>query len=175
VIGASGGVGSFAVQLAVSVHATVTAVASAAKADFVRSLGAPEVLDYRADSYLDSGRTYDAIIDIAGNAPLAQLRRTLTPRGTLVIVGGEGGGQVLGGLERNLAAAILSPFVGQKLMGLVATERATDFAELAALIEAGTITPAIDRVVPLSDAADAVRALRAGELRGKAVVEVIPS
>lgn len=100
-------------------------------------------------------------------------RRTLTPRGTLVIVGGEGGGQVLGGLERNLAAGLISPFVGQKLMGLVASERGDDFAELATLIEAGTITPSIDRVVPRADASDAVRALRAGVLRGKAVISVI--
>ncbi len=172
VTGASGGVGSFAVQLAAARGATVTAVCSAAKAEFVRALGASRVLDYRTENFADAGVAFDAIVDIAGTRPLTELRGVLAARGTLVIVGGEQGGAVLGGLERTMAAGMLSPFIGQKLIGLVSSERAADYVELAAMIAVGTLTPAIDRVVSLADAAAGVRALQAGELRGKAVVRV---
>ena len=115
VIGASGGVGSYAVQLAKAFGAEVTGVASTAKLDLVRSLGADHVIDYTRDDFADGEHRYDLIIDIAGNPTLSRLRRALTPRGTAVIVGGEEGGNLTGGMDRQLRALVLSPFVGQRL------------------------------------------------------------
>ncbi|HWH26167.1 MAG TPA: NAD(P)-dependent alcohol dehydrogenase [Pseudolysinimonas sp.] len=172
IIGASGGVGSFAVQLAVGMGATVTAVCRAAKADFVTGLGASRVLDYATQPLSAAVGPFEAIIDIAGNASLASLRRLLTPTGRVVIVGGEQGGAVLGGMERNLAAGVVSLFAKQSMQGLISRERGSDFVELAGLIEAGALTPAVDRTFPLAEAPDAVRALRSGSVRGKVVVAV---
>jgi NADPH:quinone reductase-like Zn-dependent oxidoreductase len=170
VIGASGGVGSFAVQIAAALGAEVTGVASAAKLDAVRALGAAHVLDRREELVTD-GR-YDVIIDIAGRRPLAQLRRALDPRGRLVIVGGETGGRLLDGLGRQFRAALLSPFVGQTLGFFINNENADDLVALRELVEAGAVTPLVDRVYPLAETAAAVRHLLDGRATGKVVVTV---
>lgn len=172
VIGASGGVGTYAVQLAKSFGAHVTGVCSAAKADLVRSLGADEVVDYTREDPTDGTRRYDLVLDIAGNRPLSRLRAALNPRGTLVVMGGEGGGRWLGGIDRQLRAVLLSPFVGQRLRMLAAKQDHDDLRILAGLIEAGTLTPAIDRAFPLADVPEAVRYLKEGRARGKVVVTV---
>jgi NADPH:quinone reductase-like Zn-dependent oxidoreductase len=174
VIGASGGVGTFAVQIAKALGATVTGVASTAKLDVVRSLGADHVLDYTRDDLAVHDRAYDVVLDIAGNRPLRTLRRLLTPGGTLVITGGETRGRWLGGTDRQLRAMALSPFVRQHLGTFVAAQNATDLAALTEFIEAGQVTPALDRTYPLADAAAAIRDLREGRIRGKAVVLPTP-
>ena len=172
VIGASGGVGSFAVQIAKAFGAEVTGVSSAEKADLVRSLGADSVVDYAVGDGLEvGGRVFDVILDIGGNRPLRQLRKVLAPHGRLVIVGGEGGGRWLG-MGRQLRAAALSPFVGQKLGFFVASEKAADLVVLTELVESGKLTPAIDRTFPLDEAPAAVDHMTAGRARGKVVVEV---
>ncbi|WP_328666121.1 NAD(P)-dependent alcohol dehydrogenase [Streptomyces sp. NBC_00322] len=172
VIGASGGVGTFAVQLAKMYGADVTGVCSATKADLVRSIGADDVIDYTREDFADGTRHYDVILDIAGNRSLSHLRRALTPKGILVIVGGEEGGAWLGGTERLLRAAVLSPFVGQKLLGLVSAERQKDLEFLKELLEAGKITPVVERAYPLSEVPEAIRHLRDGLVRGKVVITV---
>ncbi len=170
VIGAAGGVGTYAVQLAKAFGAHVTGVCSTGKTDLVRSIGADDVIDYRREDFADAGKQYDLILDTAGNRPLSVLRRALKPRGTLVIVGGEGGGKWTGGFERALRAAALSPFVGQQLKGLIASERAEDLRFLTGLIEAGKVRPVIDRTYALADAPAAIRHLRDGSARGKIVI-----
>lgn len=172
VIGAAGGVGAYAVQLAKGFGAHVTGVCSTAKTDLVRSIGADRVIDYKHDDFADGARQYDLILDTAGNRPLSVLRRALKPRGTLVIVGGEGGGRLTGGFERSLRAAMLSPFVGQKLKGLMAVERAEDLRFLTGLIEAGTVRPVIDRTYALADAPEAIQYMHEGRARGKVVITV---
>lgn len=172
VTGASGGVGSYAVQMAAALGAHVTAVCSGAKADFVRELGATDVIDYAREEIDRDGRRYDVVIDIAGNRPLSLLRRCLADRGTLVVVGGEGGGRWFGGLHRQLGAAALSPFVKQRLTMLVSRERAEDMARLVALVEQGQLRPAVDRTFPLADAAAAIDFLASGNVRGKVAVTV---
>ena len=172
VIGAGGGVGTFAVQLAVAFGAKVTGVCSTSKQDLVRSIGADDVIDYTRDDFADRARDYDLILDTAGQRPLSSLRRALNRRGTLVIVGGEGGGRWLGGLGRQLGALALSPFVRQRLLGLISIERSEDLQCLRELIEAGKVTPVIDRTFPLSESADAIRYLVEGHARGKIVVSV---
>jgi NADPH:quinone reductase-like Zn-dependent oxidoreductase len=167
VIGAAGGVGSFAVQLAKAFGADVTGVCSTAKTDLVRTLGAEHVVDYTREDF--AAERYDLIVDTAGLRSLTDLRRALTPRGTLVIVGGEGG-RWLGGIQRVLRAALLNPFVRQRLCGLVSRVRAADLEDLRELIEAGKLTPALDRMYPLADAAAAIGHLRAGRAAGKVVL-----
>lgn len=169
VIGASGGVGSFAVQIAKALGAHVTGVCSSAKADLVRSLGADEVIDYTQEDFTDGTRRYDLVLDIAGNRRLTPLRRTLTPRGTLVIVGGENGGRWIGGNDRQLRALLLSPFVGHRLTGLMAKEHHSYVDTLTELIEAGTVTPVVDRVYPLAEVPQAISDLMGGQARGKLV------
>lgn len=171
VIGASGGVGSFAVQIAVSCGAVVTGVASSAKLEFVRGLGAQHVLDYTVDALPD--RRYDVILDIGGNTPVARLRKALTRTGTLIIVGGEAGGRLLGGVQRQLGAALLSPLVRQRLGTFICKENAGDLAVVAGLIDTGEVTPAVDRVLPLEDAATALQLLVDGRVRGKLVLAVV--
>ncbi len=170
VIGASGGIGSYAVQLAKVFGAHVTGVCGTGALDLVRSLGADEVVDYTRED-LPAGR-HDLVLDIAGNRPLAVLRRALTPAGTLVLVGGENGGRWLGGMERTLRALLVSPFAGQNLRGMFATARAADLEFLRGLIEDGALTPVLDRTFPLTDAAGAIRHLRGGHPRGKLAVVV---
>jgi NADPH:quinone reductase-like Zn-dependent oxidoreductase len=172
VIGASGGVGSFAVQIAKALGAEVTGVASTGKLDFVRSLGADHVLDYTRDDFLDGSRRYDLVLDIAGNPTLARLRRALTPTGTAVITGGEQGGNFSGGMNRQLRALALSSFLRQRLTMFVAKQRSSDLERLRVLIEAGNVTPRIDRSYPLGDAPDAVRHLASGQVRGKLAISI---
>jgi NADPH:quinone reductase-like Zn-dependent oxidoreductase len=172
IIGASGGVGSFAVQLAKAYGADVTGVCTTAKADLVRGLGADRVIDHTPDAVTDDGVRYDVIIDIGGNTPLARLRRALAPRGRLVIVGGETDGRLLGGSSRQVRAKLLSPFVRQTLGTFVASEKAADLDDLRDLIEAGTVTPAVDRTYPLAGTATAIRHLLDGRARGKLVISV---
>ncbi|MFI1279350.1 MULTISPECIES: NAD(P)-dependent alcohol dehydrogenase [unclassified Streptomyces] len=173
VLGASGGVGTFAVQLAKAFGAHVTGVCSGAKADLVRSIGADEVLDYAHTDPTDGSRRYDLILDIAGNRPVSRLRRALTARGTLVIVGGEGGGRWIGGNERQLGVLLMSPFVGHRLRALAAMEHHhSELQVLTELIEAGSVTPVVDRTYPLAEVPDAIRYLREGHVRGKIVIRL---
>ncbi len=172
VIGASGGVGSYAVQLAKAFDAEVTGVASTAKLNFVRSLGADHVVDYTSQDFADGIHKYDLILDIAGNSSLSRLRRTLTPAGTLVIVGGEEGGKWTGGFGRSLRAPLVSPFVSQRMTMLASKERATDQERLTALIEAGKVTPSVDGTYPLDSVAKAMRHLEAGDVRGKLAITI---
>jgi NADPH:quinone reductase-like Zn-dependent oxidoreductase len=172
IIGASGGVGSFAVQLAKAFGAEVTGAASTAKVDMVRALGADHVLDYSREDFADGGPCFDVILDLGGNAPLSQLRRALTPHGRLVIVGGETDGRLLGGSDRQIRAKLLSPFIRQQLGTFIASENAADLTALSELIEAGRLAPAIDRTYPLAEAAAAIRHLLDGQAHGKLVVSV---
>jgi NADPH:quinone reductase-like Zn-dependent oxidoreductase len=172
IVGASGGVGSFAVQIAKAFGAEVTGVCSTGKVDLVRALGADHVIDYTTDDFTDNDLRYDVILDIGGNRRLSQLRRALTPRGTLVIVGGESGGRWLGGFDRSLRAVLLSLFVRHKLFMLASTENAKDLNELRDLIETGQVTPSVDRTYPLSEATNAIRYVSEGRARGKVVITV---
>ena len=176
VIGAGGGVGTFAVQLAKAFGAEVTGVCSTAKVDLVRSIGADHAIDYTREDFADARRPYDLILDTAGRRSLSHLRRALAPRGTLVIVGGEGGGRWLGGFQRQILwAPALALFVGQRLRGLTSTERREDLELLTELIEGGRLTPAIDRTYPLSEVPEAIRYMRDGRVRGKIVITVLPA
>ena len=172
IIGASGGVGTYAVQLAKAFSAHVTGVCSTAKVEMVRSIGADHVIDYTKEDFVDGDQRYDVILDIGGNSSLARLRRALAPEGTLVIVGGEGGGRWLGGLERQLWATMLSPFVSQKLGTFVNKENYEDLLVLKELIESGKVTPVIDRTYPLAEVPEAMRYLEQGHARGKVVITV---
>jgi NADPH:quinone reductase-like Zn-dependent oxidoreductase len=172
VVGASGGVGSFAVQIAKAFGAEVTGVASTAKVDFVRSIGADDVIDYTREDFADETRHWDLIIDTGGRRSLSELRRALTPEGTLVIVGGEGGGNWLGGFDRNLRSGLVSMFVRQRLTMLASKELGEDFDVLRELIEAGKVTPVIDRTYPLIEAPEAIRYVVEGHARGKVVITV---
>ena len=158
-------------QLAKALGAHVTGVCSTAKIDLVRSLGADRVIDYTHDDFADGTERYDLILDIGGSSPLSRLRRALSPKGTLVIVGGEGGGK-LTGMGRQLRAVALSPFLRQRLTLLVPKEHYADLERLTAYIEAGTVTPSIDRTYPLDQAADAMQQLMAGQVRGKIILTI---
>ncbi|GAA3636629.1 NAD(P)-dependent alcohol dehydrogenase [Microlunatus ginsengisoli] len=173
IIGASGGVGLFAVQIAKALGAEVTGVCSGAKVDLVRSVGADHVIDYTDTDITTSGQRYDLVLDMGGDRTLSQLRRCLTPRGTLVLVGGEGGGRLIGGaMVRSLRAVALSPFVKQSLRMVLGTTRSEDLQALAALIDSGKISLVIDRSYPLDEAADAIRHLHTGRPRGKLVITI---
>lgn len=173
VIGASGGVGSFAVQIAKALGATVTGVCSEAKADFVRSLGADHVVDHATEDFAAGERRYDLVVDIGGNSSLRRLRTVLRPKGALVMVGGESaGGKLLAGFDRQLRAVALSPFVGQDLKMFIAGEDHERLERLAELVEQGKLRPAVGATYPLADAAQAMRDLAAGRARGKLVVTV---
>ena len=172
VIGAGGGVGTFAVQLAKAFGAEVAGVCSTTKMELVRSIGADRVIDYKREDFADGRNRYDVILDIAGNRSLSHLRRALAPKGRLVIVGGEGGGKWFGGIDRQLRAQVLSLFVRQKLGTLIATARKEDLEELRGLVEAGRVKPVVDRTFPLGEVAEAIRYLRDGHARGKVVITV---
>jgi len=172
IIGASGGVGTFAVQIANALGAEVTGVCSTAKTDLVRAIGADHVIDYTRDDFAGGPRRYDVILDIGGNGRLTHLRRALTPRGRLVIVGGENGGRWLGGTDRQLRALLLSPLVSQKLGTFIASENAEDLEVLRVLIESGKLAPAIDRTYPLSQTPAAISYVFQGRARGKVVITI---
>jgi NADPH:quinone reductase-like Zn-dependent oxidoreductase len=172
IVGASGGVGTFAVQLAKAFGAQVTAVCSGPKVDMVRALGADHVIDYAQVDFAQGTRRYDVILDTGGNASLARLRRALAMKGTLVIAGGETDGRWLGGNDRQLRALLLSRFIDEKLTTFVASENHEDLLVLKELIDSGKVTPVLDRTFPLSEAADAIRYLEHGHARGKVAVTV---
>ncbi len=172
IIGASGGVGTFAVQIAKVFGAQVTGVCSTTKVDMVRSLGADHVIDYTRDDFAEGDQRYDLILDIGGNSSLSRLRRALAPKGTLIITGGETDGRWLGGTDRQVRALLLSPFVGQKLGTFVSSENHLDMIVLKELIEAGKVTPVIDRTYPLRRTPEAIRYLEAGRARGNVVITV---
>jgi NADPH:quinone reductase-like Zn-dependent oxidoreductase len=172
IIGASGGVGSYAVQLAKAFGAEVTGVASTAKLDLVQALGADHVIDYTREDFAATGNRYDLIIDIAGNPSLSRLRRALTATGTAVLTGGEEGGSLTGGMQRQLGALILSLFVRQRLTSVINKESGRNLERLTELIEAGQVTPSIDRTYPLDQAPEAIRQLEAGNVRGKVAIVI---
>jgi NADPH:quinone reductase-like Zn-dependent oxidoreductase len=171
VVGASGGVGSYAVQLAKAFGAEVTGVCSTAKTSLVTSLGADHVIDYTREDFADGSRRYDLVLDIAGNPSLTRLRRALKPRGTAVFVGGENAGAVVG-MGRQLRGVLMSMFLRQRLTLLPTKERASDYERLTDLIEEGKVVPSIDRTFPLDHAPDAVRLLETGRIRGKVAITV---
>lgn len=170
IIGASGGVGSYAVQIATALGGRVTGVASTAKVDLVTSLGAEHVIDYTREDFADGRNHYDLIIDIAGNSTLSRLRRALTRRGTLVIVGGENGGPITGGIGRQLRAVAISPLLRQRLTVHATKERASDLEPLTDLIETGRVAPSLERTYSLDQVPEAMRHLQAGTVRGKLAV-----
>jgi NADPH:quinone reductase-like Zn-dependent oxidoreductase len=172
VLGASGGVGSYAVQMATAAGASVTAVCSAAKAELVRSLGAVDVLDRATEDFAALGRRWDVAIDVAGNPTLSRLRRALTPGGTAVIVGGEEGGRVAGGISRPLRAVALSLLVKQRLAMVVPRQTSADLHRLSELLAQGAFRPSVGATYRLESAADALCDLAAGTVRGKAVITV---
>ncbi|HKE54843.1 MAG TPA: NAD(P)-dependent alcohol dehydrogenase [Actinomycetota bacterium] len=172
-IGAAGGVGTFTVQIAKAMGATVTGVASTSKLDLVRSIGADDMIDYTRERFTDGSRRWDVIVDTAGRRPLREVRRALTPKGTLVIVGGDGGGNWTGGFFKGiLRGPMVSMFIGQTLGGFTAKTTKQDLEALSELIEAGKVTPVVDRTYDLVEAADAVRYLHEGHPAGKIVVTV---
>jgi len=170
IVGASGGVGTFGVQIAKAFGATVTGVCSTGKIDLVRALGADHVIDYTVEDFSDGPARYDVVLDIGGNNPLSRLRRAMTPQGTLVIVGGETDGRWLGGFDRQIRALMLSPIVSQKLGVLASSENATDLTALTELLETGKVTPAIDQTYELHDVANALKRMADGQAGGKIIV-----
>lgn len=172
VIGAAGGVGTYAVQLCKAFGAEVTGVCSTSKLDLVRSIGADFVIDYTREDFVDGARRYDVILDIAGNRAVSQLRRALTETGVLVFVGGEDGGSIFGGLDRQLGGMIGALFSKQKVRSFVSMTSRQDLQALTELIESGKLTPIIDRTYPLASTADAIRQLENSKTRGKLVITI---
>jgi NADPH:quinone reductase-like Zn-dependent oxidoreductase len=170
VIGASGGVGTYAVQLAKVFGATVTGVCRTAKTGLVRSIGADHVIDYTKADFTDGRRRYDLILDIGGSTRLSRLRRVLAPRGTLVIVGGEGATWT--GVGRQLRALAISPVTRQRLTTFVSRHRQADLETLRQLTESGQVTPVIGETYPLAAAPQAIRHLRAGHAQGKLAITI---
>ena len=172
ILGASGGVGTYAVQLAKAFGAEVTGVSSAAKLDLVRSLGADHALDYASEDFADGAHHYDLILDIGGNSRLSKLRQALTAKGTVVIIGGEEGGKLTGGFGRSLRAPLLSLVVGQRLVMFITKENSVDLKQLGQFIESGQLTPMIDKTYSLCEVRDAMRHLQAGHARGKLAIRI---
>src|SRR5262252_8964902 len=170
VIGASGGVGSYAVQLAKAFGAEVTGVCSTGKTDLVRSIGADHVIDYTQDDFADGRERYDLILDIGGNSRLARLRQALTPTGTLVIAGGEGAKWT--GVGRQLRALVLSPFTRQRLTTYISKHRQADLETLRQLTGTGQVTPIIGQTYTLADVPQAIGDLHAGHARGKIAITI---
>jgi len=172
IIGASGGVGTYAVQLAKAFGAKVTGVASTAKAGLVRSIGADQVIDYTREDFADGRQHYDLILDIGGNSPLSRLRRALTTRGTLVLAGGEGARWT--GVGRQLRALMLSPLVRQRLTMYVSStsKRQADLEALRQQIETGHLTPVVGKTYPLADVPEAIRHLESGHAQGKIAITI---
>jgi NADPH:quinone reductase-like Zn-dependent oxidoreductase len=172
ILGASGGVGTFAIQIAKSFGANVTGVCSTTKVDLVESLGADNVIDYTRVDFAEGEQRYDLIIDTGGHSSLSHLRRALSPKGTVVIVGSETDGRWIGGFDRSIRAMLLSRFVGHQLVAFVNSENAEDLVAIKELIEAGKVTPVIDRTYPLSETPKAIHYLREGHARGKIAITV---
>ena len=172
IVGAAGGVGTFAVQIAKHLGANVTGVCSAGKAGLVRSLGADHVVDYTREDFTQGEQRYDLIFQLAGTHSPSECRRALAPKGTLLLSSGESNGRWIGPLSRTLKALLLSPLVGQRLVGFTMKPNGDDLQFLRGLIEAGTVTPVIDRTYPLAEVPDAIRYLEEGHARGKVVIAV---
>lgn len=170
IVGASGGVGTYAVQIAKAHGAEVTGVCSTTKTDLVRSLGADHVIDYTKEDFANRSSDYDLILDVGGNTSLRQLRRTLTSTGSLVLVGGENGGNWTGGFGRSLRAPLLSIIVRQRLTMLVSSEHFAALETVTELIETGKVVPTIDRTFPIDEVQTAMRYLEAGQVRGKIAI-----
>jgi NADPH:quinone reductase-like Zn-dependent oxidoreductase len=171
IVGATGAVGGCAAQLAKAAGAEVTGVCSSRTADLAPALGLDHVIDYVTDDFADGTRRFDIVIDVFGRNSVSHLRRALTPTGRLVIVGGEGD-RWIGGIQRQLWALLLSPFVRQKLGTFVVKEHARTLLELKPLIEEQNVTPLLDRTFPLAQAADAVRYMQDGQARGRIALTV---
>jgi NADPH:quinone reductase-like Zn-dependent oxidoreductase len=171
-IGASGGVGTFALQIARALGGAVTAVCGPAAVELVRSLGAVEVIDYTAERYVDAGRAYDVVVNNGGTHSLGALRRTLTPKGTLAAVGGSQHGGLFGPGGLAMRGKVVAPFVSQRIVAVEGESNEADLATLASMIEAGDVTPVIDRVYPFGEAPDALRYVEDGHPKGKVVVTV---
>jgi NADPH:quinone reductase-like Zn-dependent oxidoreductase len=172
IVGASGGVGTYAVQLAKALGAEVTGVSSTAKLDLIRSIGADHVIDYTREDFADGEKRYDLMLDIGGNSPLSRLRRALAPKGTLVIVGGEQGGNWTGGFGRQLRAVGLSLFIHQRLTMLSSKEHHTHIEGVSQFIETGQVTPIVDSTYRLAEVPDAMRHLESGHVRGKIAITI---
>jgi NADPH:quinone reductase-like Zn-dependent oxidoreductase len=170
--GASGGVGTFAVQIAKAFGAEVTGVCSTPNVEMVASIGADQVVDYTREDFTLARRRYDLLIDIAGNRTLSATRRTLVPKGVLVAVGGPDKGRWIGPLGRSVKMALLSPAVSQRMVSFLAHQTKDDLAVLRELLETGKVTPVIDRAYPLTEVAEAIRYLEAGHARGKVIITV---
>lgn len=171
ITGASGAVGTYAVQIAKRFGAEVTGVCSTRNVEMVRSIGADHVIDYTKEDITDSGQRYDLIVDIAGNRSLSELRRALTPRGTLVIVGSSGGRWLMG-FGRTIRALVMSPFVSQRLRALFSVSNKKDLESLKVLVEAGKVTPVIDRTYPLEKVPEALAYIEARHTQGKTIITV---
>ena len=169
--GASGGVGGFAVQLAKAMGAEVTGVCRGAKADHVRAIGADHVVDYTRDDFTEAAGRYDAVFDLVADRSLGRIRRALTPHGTLVLSSGTGG-TVFGPFGRIIRASLMNPFVSQQLRTLAARRSGDDLAELTRRIEAGEVTPVVDRTYPLAQASQALADFESGAARGKFVLVI---
>jgi NADPH:quinone reductase-like Zn-dependent oxidoreductase len=172
IIGASGGVGSFAVQIAKSYGAQVTGVCSTSKIDLVCSLGADHVVDYTHEDFADGAHKYDLILDIGGNSSLSRLRRALARTGTLVIVGGEDGGNWTGGIGRQLRAFVMSIFLRQRLTSFISKANGVDLESLIPLLDSGDVTPIVDKTYSLAQAPAAMNEMVEGRVRGKIAVTI---
>jgi NADPH:quinone reductase-like Zn-dependent oxidoreductase len=172
IVGASGGVGSFAVQIAKWYGADVTGVCSTRNLEMVRSIGADHVIDYTREDFTRTGQRYDLIFQLAGTASPSACRRALAPRGMLVLSSGDSPGRIIGPVGRIIKAILISPFIGQTLRPFVAKPSSNDLEFLRGLIEAGRVAPVIDRTYPLTEAADAIRYIETGHARGKVVISV---
>ncbi len=170
--GASGGVGTFAVQIAKSLGAEVTGVCSTRNVELVHSLGADHVIDYTKEDFTKGNERYDVILDNVGNQPLSGFRHALTPKGICVMIGGGGpnDGGLIGPMGRPVKALLMSPFVSQKMSMFLAELTGADLTAMADLMQSGKVKPVIDKTYPLSQIADAIRYLEAGHARGKVVV-----
>jgi NADPH:quinone reductase-like Zn-dependent oxidoreductase len=175
IVGASGGVGSYAVQLAKALGAHVTGVAGTPNLDLVRGIGADAVIDHRHEGLDARGTDYDLVLDIGGRNSVRRLRRVLAAHGVLVIVGGEGGNRVTGGIGRQFRAMLLSPFVSQRLTTFISREHFEPIERLARYLEEGSVVPAISRRFALADVPEAIRQLEVGETSGKSVIVVRPA
>jgi NADPH:quinone reductase-like Zn-dependent oxidoreductase len=172
IIGASGGVGTFAVQIAKSFNAEVSGVCSTSNVEMVRSLGADHVIDYTVEDFTRSGRKYDLIFQLAGTLSPSECRSALTPKGTLVLSSGESEGRWIGPVERVIKALVLSPFVSQKMASFTVKPNKEDLQLLKQFIEDGTLTPVIDRTYPLAQLPEAIRYLEEGHAQGKVLITV---
>lgn len=174
VVGASGGVGTFAVQVAVALGAEVTSVCSTGNHELVRSLGATRVVDYATEDVTTSGERYDLILQLAGSERASAFRRVLAADGTLIQVSGDSANRVVGPLGRIVAGRLLSPFIPGTITSFTVAPSSADLEALTALVEDGKVRPIVERVYSLSEVVDAVRHVEHGHARGKVVVAVDP-